>query len=221
MNRTDTKSCWDVLGIQRTNDIEVIKRARRRLMKRWHPDRVRSPQLKVQNNHRSAEINAAYDEAIRLAPTVDLSPFIPRAHQSPPIVFRRFAFTFATDRVVWFIAGAAALYMLGLNFFIFAIFIVGLLAIGLVDLILNYFVIKPMLARTSWKGSVKSKRNVGWLILLACNVGIQQLSSYDRQHSGIEIETLNVAIVLAVPLWLLLTWFRGVNQFPREASPET
>ena len=123
--------------------------------------------------------------------------------------------------MVWFIAGAAALYMLGLNFFIFAIFIVGLLAIGLVDLILNYFVIKPMLARTSWKGSVKSKRNVGWLILLACNVGIQQLSSYDRQHSGIEIETLNVAIVLAVPLWLLLTWFRGVNQFPREASPET
>jgi hypothetical protein len=62
-----TGNCWKVLGIHPTNDVETIKKAYRALIRKWHPDRVRSPEQKPEFTDRCAEINVAYDEAMNLA----------------------------------------------------------------------------------------------------------------------------------------------------------
>ena len=58
---------WDVLGIRPTSDLNVIKEARRVLIRTWHPDVVSSPELRPIHTARCAEINAAYDDAIKFA----------------------------------------------------------------------------------------------------------------------------------------------------------
>jgi hypothetical protein len=59
--------CWDVLGIAPTSDLKVIKEARRALIRTWHPDIVSSPEDQSRHTARAAEINAAYDDAVKYA----------------------------------------------------------------------------------------------------------------------------------------------------------
>jgi hypothetical protein len=61
------RNCWDVLEIKPTSDVEEIKRARRVLVKRWHPDAVDDPLMRDEFTHRCAEVNAAYDVAMKLS----------------------------------------------------------------------------------------------------------------------------------------------------------
>jgi hypothetical protein len=58
---------WEVLNLQPTTDIEVIKSSRRSLMKNWHPDVAVGAEQQAICNARCAEINAAYDSAIAFA----------------------------------------------------------------------------------------------------------------------------------------------------------
>jgi hypothetical protein len=62
-----TAKCWDVLGIAPTSDLKVIKDARRGLIRTWHPDIVSSPEDQSLYSARCAEINAAYDTAVKYA----------------------------------------------------------------------------------------------------------------------------------------------------------
>ena len=59
--------CWDVLGITPTSDLKVIKEARRVLIRTWHPDVVSAPEQQSVYTARCAEINAAYDDAMKYA----------------------------------------------------------------------------------------------------------------------------------------------------------
>jgi hypothetical protein len=59
--------CWDVLGIPPTSDLKVIKEARRVLVRTWHPDVVSSLEDQSRHTARTAEINAAYDDAVKFA----------------------------------------------------------------------------------------------------------------------------------------------------------
>src|SRR5215831_8924443 len=61
------KTCWDVLGIEKTGDLPAIQRARRSLIKQWHPDIVSSAEEKQARTDRCSEINSAFDEAVRAA----------------------------------------------------------------------------------------------------------------------------------------------------------
>jgi DnaJ domain len=62
-----TAKCWDVLGITPTSDLKVIKEARRGLVRTWHPDIVSRPEDQSRYTARCAEINAAYDTAVKYA----------------------------------------------------------------------------------------------------------------------------------------------------------
>lgn len=61
------KICWDVLQIKSTSDVEAIKIAYRRIIKRYHPDTVKSPEKKREYNIHCAQINNAYEEALKFA----------------------------------------------------------------------------------------------------------------------------------------------------------
>jgi hypothetical protein len=62
-----TAKCWDVLGIEPTSDLKAIKEARRVLIRTWHPDVVSRPEDRSRHTARTAEINAAYDDAVKFA----------------------------------------------------------------------------------------------------------------------------------------------------------
>ena len=57
-------SCWTTLEIQPTNDVDVISKARRLLIKRWHPDTVPNPVQKNVYTVRCARRNVAHDEPL-------------------------------------------------------------------------------------------------------------------------------------------------------------
>lgn len=59
------KNCWKVLGIARTADIETVKKTYRELVKKYHPDRARSPEKVRHYTIKCAEINEAYRQALR------------------------------------------------------------------------------------------------------------------------------------------------------------
>src|SRR5262245_8534421 len=60
-------NCWAILQIEPTHNVEEISRARRSLIRKWHPDTVGDPSQKEAYTVRCAQINVAYDEAVRLA----------------------------------------------------------------------------------------------------------------------------------------------------------
>ena len=56
-------TCWQILEIEPTTNLDAIKDARRTLIKHWHPDTVKDATLKLEYTTRCAAINAAFDEA--------------------------------------------------------------------------------------------------------------------------------------------------------------
>jgi hypothetical protein len=61
------KDCWKILEIDKTTDAEKIKKAYRELIKRYHPDTVRSPEKIRKYTIKSAEIIEAYKQAVEYA----------------------------------------------------------------------------------------------------------------------------------------------------------
>src|SRR5215467_10398223 len=61
------RDCWDRLGIAATTDILAIRNAYRDLVKRYHPDKVLTPEEKVRYTEFCAGINEAYREAVQWA----------------------------------------------------------------------------------------------------------------------------------------------------------
>jgi len=59
--------CWEVLGIRPTSDLAAIKEARRVLIRTWHPDIATTPEHQAHYTARCAEINAAYEDAVKFA----------------------------------------------------------------------------------------------------------------------------------------------------------
>ena len=56
-------TCWQILQIEPTTDLDAIKDARRALIKNWHPDIVPDADRKREYTARCAEINVAFDRA--------------------------------------------------------------------------------------------------------------------------------------------------------------
>lgn len=65
------KDCWKILGIHRNNDLTTIKKAYRELIKKYHPDKVQSPEKKRKYTIKCAEIIDAYDRAMEEAKSYD------------------------------------------------------------------------------------------------------------------------------------------------------
>jgi hypothetical protein len=70
------KDCWAVLGIARTTDTTLIKKAYRDLIKKYHPDTVQAPEKIRKYTIKCAEIIQAYKEALVYAATYQREPEI-------------------------------------------------------------------------------------------------------------------------------------------------
>ncbi len=58
------KDCWAVLGIPRTRDTEAVKKAYRDLIKKYHPDTVRPPEMVRHYTIKCVRINDAFEQAL-------------------------------------------------------------------------------------------------------------------------------------------------------------
>src|SRR5438067_2429321 len=65
--RLGMNTCWEILEISPTTDVDVIKTARRSLIKAWHPDIAGIEGDQELYTARCAEINAAFDRAMIFA----------------------------------------------------------------------------------------------------------------------------------------------------------
>ena len=70
------KDCWVILGIPRTKDTSIIKKAYRELIKNYHPDTVQAPEKIRKYTIKCAEIIHAYKEAMEYAETHQHEPEI-------------------------------------------------------------------------------------------------------------------------------------------------
>ncbi len=59
---TDIQRCYEILGVESGVSLEELKRAYRRLVKAWHPDRfTHDPRLQQRAENKLKEINVAYE----------------------------------------------------------------------------------------------------------------------------------------------------------------
>lgn len=179
------KTCWDVLGIEKTGDLPAIQRARRSLIKQWHPDVVPNADEKQVRTVRCAEINSAFDEATRAAKMFrPVSPSPKTSGQPAPIgadlpVFHVtlggiprnqcliamglvLLFTFQTF-IYLFVAIAAV-----------TVLAASIAVVGLVDILFVAVVVKPVLSGISLLGTTirKHEKTIIWLSLLVLNVAV-------------------------------------------------
>lgn len=59
------KDCWKILGLSKTMDRELLRQHYRSLVKKFHPDLVKEPELKRRNTIKLQKIITAYEEASR------------------------------------------------------------------------------------------------------------------------------------------------------------
>ena len=81
MNRM--KNCWKVLGIPPTRDRDVVQKTYRDLVKKYHPDKARSPEKVRHYTIKCAEINGAYRQAL-----IESEGAAPREPAAPQIGHR-------------------------------------------------------------------------------------------------------------------------------------
>ncbi len=70
------KSCWKILGIEPTTNTQAIKKAYRELVKKYHPDRARSPEKVRHFTIKCAEIIEAYRQAVQESAKVGMADSI-------------------------------------------------------------------------------------------------------------------------------------------------
>jgi hypothetical protein len=203
------KNCWGVLQMQPTNDVDAIKRARRSLIKEWHPDIAVSAEDKQRRTSRCSEINAACDEAVRLANGWKRTPADPDADRETTIPTHRIV------RTSFAVKHFSLLFVLGLVLFIVALrvmfpavvvlitFLIGVGLIGFIDLLLFWLLIKPLLSK------IGLQQIPAWFLLLLANILISRLwlsQIGDRLFGEVLGPAFSLGIVVAVPLWRLMRW---------------
>src|SRR2546423_15576101 len=79
------KTCWKILGIQPTANTEAIKKAYRDLVKRYHPEKARSPEKVRHYTIRCAEIIEAYRQAVQESARVVATDYTSAVNNAHPI----------------------------------------------------------------------------------------------------------------------------------------
>ena len=130
------KSCWETLGIEKTGDIDAIRRARRLLMKQWHPDIAVTEPERHDHTLRCMEINAAFDAAVRLAECWNAVPLTEPHGSGPAAAWGHGSIPEIGFGKHWFLALIAALLLVTFQTFLLVFFTVAALAavIGVVVL---------------------------------------------------------------------------------------
>lgn len=204
-----TNTCWDVLQIQPTIDVEAIKSARRTLMKSWHPDVAGVAEEKAAYNARCAQINAAYDDAVRFAkawrpPTRrDADPSEKKNPSTHSYIQRR---PFASGQAIllsfifFFVFASRAGFRL---FVLMSFFAAALAFVTALDWFLFRFAIQPVLSSAPDPFHTTG----AWLMLAVTNIavlsfGLAEISFLLFGFIGGGI--FDVTVGVALPLWMSL-----------------
>jgi hypothetical protein len=215
--------CWAILEIPPTNDVDEIRRARRSLMRKWHPDTVKDPAQKENYTIRCAEINAAHDEAVHIAETTgrvyggdsgtspgSAPPFDAGAWRpvSRGPRFRSGSLHLISPVAAFF----SVFYLLAFRFTfpltVFAvIFGAGLVVAALVDVLLYYYLVRPVLSFLA----VEKSAVLPWAMLALGNFGL----NYLLQPGELLFQA---GVLLAIPLWCLRRWAKAQRLRRSEAA---
>ncbi|MHA2039817.1 MAG: J domain-containing protein [Promethearchaeota archaeon] len=227
------KDCWNILGIPSTNDKEVIKKAYRDLVKKYHPDMVLSPEKKRKYTIRCAEINTAYKEALNLASismTIvhehtdytqkeNLEPWYYNIYRFSIVIFSFFAVIIGSSFFIYLIkelpdSNIIKLSISGITILIISIFFGGIGIAGTMDIFLIYFFPRNVFSKLGFE---KYEFKIIWLLVLAANLWLFNFteladlfpsnnSPIDRIHSVI----WRAAGSGTIPLWFFLNWLREI-----------
>jgi hypothetical protein len=202
--------CWDILGITPTSDLKLIADTRRGLIKKWHPDTVENVEEKANYTSRCAEINAAYDDAVKFASIRArlLAQIADTKAKPEPLT----TYSYESRLMEMLVSFAMFIALFGLvRFTRFVVpmvtFTMGLLVAGVLDAVL--FLIYRSLLRAIARRSQyvrPHEQKLAWSLLFISNLCLMRwwLAQVDFVFSS--------AIILATPIWLLgnqiLTKFR-------------
>ena len=232
------KDCWKILEIEPTDDHEEIRRARRTLMKKWHPDTVQSPEKKRKYTIRCAEINSASDQALKFA---DMQAATPqrnsRKDDRPKSQSKDFSRARPVISVVVMWIGIIVVFGFGISWMqaapetdllrrlpLGAVYIsvsviliaFGGLGLGIIDLFLQMLVIEPVLHSGvvhRWKIEAYEEK-VTWFLVLFVNIAI--FCATDLRDIYVHtIGGLGIWVPLFIPLWFALDWLRDFVIFNR------
>jgi hypothetical protein len=198
-------NCWAILEIAPTHDFDEISKARRALMRKWHPDTVRDPARQNEYTIRCATINAAYDEAVKIA-EIRERIFRPSA---PPIDFDAFElrhsagfgsrpYTEATYKLVSRGLFVVVIFFLGFRIFLPILFVAivfgaGLVMAAMIDLIVYRYAVRPFVNFLGFQQPTIAP----WILLELANV--VAMASWFRGTN----ELFQAGMLLAIPLWRL------------------
>jgi hypothetical protein len=200
-------TCWAILEIPPTHDVDVISKARRSLIRKWHPDTVGDAAQKNDYTIRCAAINVAHDEAVQIAETAGR---IFRTNFKAPDTgadtrrggFRRsgfdpeFTFWPFSMRVTLYVVIYIVAFRLTVPLTLFAIiFFAGALVATIVDVVLHRYLIRPVLTLLS----LQQHWVVAFALLALANFGV----NYYLQPREFLFE---LGIITIVPLWGLRLW---------------
>jgi hypothetical protein len=215
--------CWAILEIPPTYDVGEIRKARRSLMRKWHPDTVEDPAQKEKYTIRCAEINAAHDEAVHIAETTgrvygtdsgtnsgSAPPFDAGAWR-PVSRGRRFR-SGSLHLISPLAAFFSVFYLLAFRLtfpltVLVVIFGAGLVVAAIVDVILYYYLVRPVLSFLS----VEKSTVLPWAMLALANFGVSYLF-----QPGLLL--FQAGIITAIPLWCLRRWAKAQRLRRSEAA---
>jgi hypothetical protein len=196
-------NCWSILEIEPTHNIEEISKARRSLVRKWHPDTTGDSSQKDTYTVRCAEINAAFDEAVRLAEIRE------RALRFDPAELRRSSrHSFRSEgrlKIASPLLGLLfATYFLTFRLSFPATIVIIVLASGAVfAAVLDWFAYRYAVKPALRVVEIEKHPFLPWAILEMINVAAVGIVFPDSSllfQSG---------ILLAIPIWRGWRWARG------------
>jgi hypothetical protein len=204
-------NCWAVLEIAPTHNQDEISKARRALIRKWHPDTVMDRDRQNEYTVRCATINAAYDEAVKIA---EIRERVLRPN-SPPIDVDAFElrhssnlgdrpYTEATYRFMYRAVFVVVTYFLGFRVFVPAtglaiVFAAGIVIAATLDLILYRYAVRPFVKFLGFQEPTMAP----WIILELAN-----LAALARWFYGAH-ELFQAGLLMAIPLWRLKRWVKA------------
>ena len=228
------KTCWDILRINPTSDVELIRKAYIDLMKQYHPDTVQSPEMKRKYHIISVKLNRAYEEAKRAATMHPQSPEQVIIIRSEPwyhnvyssmIAFIIFMFVFVGVSLFISIV-PKSINTLPSNNIIRVLFntilvsavsliFVGVLIMGILDGIVAALFPSNIVRKI---GLEKYEYKLLWFVILFVNVSVfyfGDIGTFPGGHPMNDIyETIfKVVGALTIPLWWLVDWLRELFIF--------
>ena len=212
------KNCWEQLGLQQTTDVAEIKKAYRALVKRYHPDTVHTPEKKRKFTVRCAQINDAYNQALKEAKDLGTKLSTESGLLTNDAVIARkqskkfsylsvlthslaaiFAFVFLiaiSVGIYYAISGINSLSETNPIRVVVTIFlhlvvgttIYGFVAAGIIDFLLMWLFPTTLLERI---GLAKYENKIIWLFILSANIVIFFYADFLGKPSGFKNEQMS------------------------------